>query len=256
MNSDRLDRALAIMTYLARHHEGRTVKQISSDLELPMSSSHDLLQAMADIGAVQVGSGRLYALGPRAVTVALTVVDSLSLRTIARPHLAALCAAIHENIYIGVRNGDTVVYVDRVEATQELSVVMQLGSARPLHASSVGKLITAFNPDLEQKVFSASTLYPYTPFTKVNREELRSEYARIRSLRYSISDGESVEGIVGLSTPIWDHTGAVSAAIHVSAPKGRITEDRRPFVINEMQEASRDISTDLGAAPGIVVSMA
>ena len=40
----------------------------------------------------------------------------------------------------------------------------------------------------------------------------------IRSRGYSVSDGESVEGIVGPATPILDATGVVDAAMHISAP--------------------------------------
>ncbi|MGY4785800.1 hypothetical protein ACVH9Z_38800 [Rhodococcus opacus] len=45
-----------------------------------MSSTYDVMQAFAEIGAVRVAGPRTYALGPRAVTTALTVVDSLKSR--------------------------------------------------------------------------------------------------------------------------------------------------------------------------------
>jgi len=251
MNPDRIDRALSVLRNLSQHPDGRTLKHLSEDLGLPMSSAHDLLQAMVDIDAVRTIGPRNYALGTKAVVLSLTIVDSISLRSVARQYLATLSSAISENVYLGVRNGDTVCYVDRFEASQVLSVVMQLGSERPLHASSVGKLLAAYNPDLEQQVLSASTVTPYTPFTKTNRDELRAEYARIREQGFSMSDGESVEGIVGLSTPIWDHTGTAVAAVHVSAPRGRLAEDRRPFIIDQLRQTGAAISTQLGAeVPG------
>lgn len=249
MNSDRIDRALNVLLCLSQHPDGRTLKHLSEDLKLPMSSTHDLLQAMVEIDAIRATGSRTYALGKKAITLSLTIVDSLSLRNIARQYLATLSGEIGENVYLGVRTGDTVYYVDRFEASQALSVVMQLGSERPLHASSVGKLIAAYNPDLEQKVLSASTLYPYTQFTKTNRAELRAEYASIRQRGFSMSDGESVEGIVGLSAPIWDHTGTTIAAVHVSAPRGRLAEDRRPFIIDQLRQAGIAISVQLGADP-------
>jgi len=138
MNPDRIDRALSVLRNLSQHPDGRTLKHLSEDLGLPMSSAHDLLQAMVDIDAVRTIGPRNYALGTKAVVLSLTIVDSISLRSVARQYLATLSSAISENVYLGVRNGDTVCYVDRFEASQVLSVVMQLGSERPLHASSVG----------------------------------------------------------------------------------------------------------------------
>jgi DNA-binding IclR family transcriptional regulator len=247
MNADRIDRALKVLGYLSQHPEGRNLKQLSDDLGLPMSSTHDLLQAMVEIGAVRLSGPRTYLLGARSVSLSLAVVDSISLRNVARPQLETLSVEIGENVYLAMRSGDSVTYVDRVEASQLLSVVIRLGGERPLHSTSVGKLMAAFNADLEQKVLSSSSLPSYTPFTLVNRDTLRSEFARIRAQGYSMSDGESVEGIIGLSTPIFDHSGQVPAAIHVSAPHGRLATDRRPFVIDRLQQSAAVVSRQLGA---------
>jgi DNA-binding IclR family transcriptional regulator len=248
MNASRIDRAFAVLGYLAHHHGGRSLKHLSSDLGLPMSSTHDLLQALVEIQAVRVAGPRAYALGPRAVTIALAVVDSLDIRDVARPFLAELCQELNENVYLAVRAGDSVTYADRYEASQPLAVVMQLGGARPLHGSAVGKLIAAFNPDLEAKVLNSAHLERLTPFTIVDRAELKSQFARIRRQGYSVTEGESVEGITGVATPISDATGEVVAAVHVSAPRGRLSSDRLPLVRDLMSDAGRRLSLQLGAA--------
>ncbi|WP_435070357.1 IclR family transcriptional regulator [Amycolatopsis thermoflava] len=247
MNPARIDRALAVLGYLAQHHDGRSVKHLSDDLGLPMSSTHDLLQAMVDIGAVRLAGPRTYALGPRSIGLALSIVDSVKLRHVARPHLAQLCEQVNENVYLAVRSGDDVVYADRYEASQLLSVVIQLGGGRPLHGSAVGKLIAAYNPDLEARALGASRLEQFTPFTLTNRDQLRAEYAAIRDQAYSISDGESVEGIIGLATPVIDASGTVIAAVHICAPRGRLAPDRRPMVLTQMLQTGVQISRQLGA---------
>ena len=134
-------------------------------------------------------------------------------------------------------------------AGQSLSVVMKLGGARPLHGSSIGKLFAAFNPDLETRVLSASaaTLEQFTRFTLTNRDALTQELKAIRERGYSVTDGESVEGITGLATPVFDATGTVNAAVHISAPRGRLAPDRLPLVLTEMLSTSRAISEQLGA---------
>ncbi|WP_328393494.1 IclR family transcriptional regulator [Nocardia sp. NBC_00416] len=247
MNASRIDRALAVLGYLAHHHEGRSLKHLSDDLKLPMSSTHDLMQALVEIGAVRVAGPRTYALGPRAVTIALTVVDSLSLRDVARPHLTELCEEINEHVYLGIRVGAGVTYADRYEASQPLAVVMQLGGERPLHGSAVGKLLAAYNPELEAKVLAAPRLEPLTAFTIVDRDQLQIEYAKIRERGFSVTDGESVEGITGISTPIVGVAGETIAAVHVSAPRGRLASDRLPIVLKQMQRAAAKISLLLGA---------
>jgi DNA-binding IclR family transcriptional regulator len=247
MNSARLDRALKILEYLGHHQEGATLKRVCDDLAVPMSSAHDLMQALAEIGAVRLADQRTYFLGPRSLVLALSIVDAVDLRQVSRPYLTELCEELNENTYLALRSGNTVTYADRYEAGQTLSVVMKLGGPRPLHGSSVGKLITAYNPDLESHVLNMPVLDQFTPFTHTNRAALREELAGIRSRAYSVSDGESVEGIIGLATPIVDAAGVVNAAVHVSAPRGRLAPDRLPQVLAAMSRTGASISAQLGA---------
>ncbi|MEV6903426.1 IclR family transcriptional regulator [Amycolatopsis sp. NPDC051372] len=247
MNSARIDRALKILQYLGHHQEGATLKRICGDLSMPMSSAHDLLRALEEIGAVRIADQRTYYLGPRSLVLALSIVDAVDLRQISRPYLAELCEELNENTYLALRSGNTVTYADRYEAGQTLSVVMKLGGPRPLHGSSIGKLITAYNADLEKLVLGTPQLDQLTPFTRTNRTELRKELETIRARGYSVSDGESVEGIIGLATPVASASGAIEAAVHVSAPRGRLAPDRLPQVLAAMSRTAAAISAQLGA---------
>ncbi|CAN5451922.1 IclR family transcriptional regulator [soil metagenome] len=247
MNAARLDRALGILEYLAHHQEGSALKPMCESLSMPMSSAHDLISTLLELNAVRQLDAKTYVLGPRSLVLALSIVDSVDLRQVSRPFLLQLCETVNENTYLAVRSGNTVTYADRYEAGQNLSVVMKLGGARPLHGSSIGKLFTAFNADLEAKVLASSDLDPLTPFTLTSPEALERELADIRELGYSVSDGESVEGIVGLATPIFDATGTCNAAVHISAPRGRLSKDRLPVVVTEMLRTGAAISEQLGA---------
>lgn len=247
MNPVRLDRALKIVEYLAHHQEGSALKPMCDDLGMPMSSAHDLVMALTELDAVRASGTKTYVLGPRALVLALSIVDSVDLREVSRPFLLALCEAVNENTYLGLRTGNTVTYADRYEAGQNLSVVMKLGGARPLHGSSIGKLFAAFNSDLEARVLSAASLEQYTPFTLTKRDALTREFNAIRERGYSVTEGESVEGITGLSTPVYDATGTMNAAVHISAPRGRLAPDRLPIVLTEMLRTSAAISEQLGA---------
>jgi DNA-binding IclR family transcriptional regulator len=252
MNAARLDRALGILEYLAHHQEGSALKPMCEHLRMPMSSAHDLVSALLELDAVRQLDQKTYVLGPRSLVLALSIVDSVDLRQISRPFLVQLCEAVNENTYLAVRSGNTVTYADRYEAGQNLSVVMKLGGSRPLHGSSIGKLFTAFNADLEAKVLDSKDFDQLTPFTITNVDSLAQELATIRERGFSVSDGESVEGIVGLATPIFDATGAVNAAVHISAPRGRLSADRLPAVLTEMLRAAAAISEQLGAPDGAI----
>ncbi|MBS1696066.1 MAG: IclR family transcriptional regulator [Actinobacteria bacterium] len=247
MNPARLDRALKILEYLASHQEGSALKPMCEQLGMPMSSAHDLVSALLELDAVRQNDAKTYVLGPRSLVMALSIIDSVDLRQVSRPFLLQLCETVNENTYLALRSGNTVTYADRYEAGQNLSVVMKLGGSRPLHGTSIGKLFSAFNPDLEARVLGADTLDPLTPLTLTDRDNLAREFEAIRDRGYSVSDGESVEGIVALATPIFDATDTVQAAVHISAPRGRLSPERRPIVLTEMLRTGAAISEQLGA---------
>src|ERR1700754_3631856 len=108
MNAARLDRALGILEYLARHQEGSALKPMCEHLRMPMSSAHDLISALLELDAVRQLDQKTYVLGPRSLVLALSIVDSVDLRQISRPFLVQLCEAVNENTYLAVRSGNTV----------------------------------------------------------------------------------------------------------------------------------------------------
>jgi DNA-binding IclR family transcriptional regulator len=65
---------------------------------------------------------------------------------------------------------------------------------------------------------------------------------------------ESVEGIIGLATPIVGSSGGVNAAVHISAPRGRLSPDRLPLVGTAMSRAGGLISRQLGAVDNNIPS--
>lgn len=248
MNPARLDRALRIIEYLAHHQEGSALKAMCDDLAIPMSSAHDLVTALVELDIARPADQKTYVLGPRALVLALSVIDSVDLRQVARPFLLQLCERVNENTYLALRTGNTVTYADRYEAGQNVAVVMKLGGDRPLHGTSIGKLFAALNPDLAARALGTDHLEQLTGYTITDRDALARELAAIRERGYSVSDGESVEGIIGLATPIYSATGAVTAAVHISAPRGRLSPGRLPSVLAEMLATGAAVSEQLGAA--------
>jgi DNA-binding IclR family transcriptional regulator len=244
VHSSRLKRVFDLMLYLAASPEGRVLSDVSEDLDIPVSSAHDLLRALTETDAVSVVNRR-YVLGPLALRLGVQITDSVAIRRVARPHLRALVDRIGCDVYLAIRTGRRVIYVDRYRGTQSLNLDIRLGQRLYLHSTAVGKLYAAYEPDLRAQALT-SELPRLTTNTITDPVRLERELDRISRRGVSLSREESYDGAIGMAVPVWDLRDSLCAAVHVSGLRGQLGADRRPAVAEEMKRTAAAIARDLG----------
>jgi DNA-binding IclR family transcriptional regulator len=142
----------------------------------------------------------------------------------ALPLLVELRNKLEETVQVGVPAGADVVYVERVEGQRALRY--STNSRRsPLHRSSAGKVLAAFDPVLADARLRAG-LPPSTGYTIVVPELLLAELAGVRERGYARSVDETEVGMSSLAVPVRDSArGSVVAAISMVGPTPRVVGD-------------------------------
>jgi DNA-binding IclR family transcriptional regulator len=241
MDRQRLLRVFDILGYLAV--KPATLSQISKDLSLPLSSSHDLLQAMLELDAVSL-QGRTFSLGPRSIGLSISVLDSISAQRVARRRLEQLARDTQLDVYLAVRAGSGIVYVAHYSGSQAVNIQIPLGRRLYLHSTAVGKLFAAFDREMYQALI-AEPKPPLTPRTRTTMEQLEPSLRSIRSKQVSVSHGESVPGIVGVAAPVRDADGQLIAAAHLSILEAAATPAKIHDAVVKLQEATQLIEQDI-----------
>ena len=85
-----------------------------------------------------------YRLGVRLVQLANAVLERLDVRTVARPHLEALVAAVGETATLSVKGDPHAVTIDFVPTHRYVQGVTHLGRPSIAHATAAGKAMLAF----------------------------------------------------------------------------------------------------------------
>jgi DNA-binding IclR family transcriptional regulator len=245
VDADRFLRTFDVLELLAQHTDGLRLTDVSQALGSPVSSTHNLLQTMVKSEVLLSTTDLRYLIGPRAVRLGVRIMNSLEVREIGRRHLEKLTSEIRNDIYMAVRIGDRVVYVDRFLSSQPVTVNIRLGESLALHATAVGKLFSAYQPDLQRRVLARRRIQ-MTPSTITDADALEAEWESIRSLGYSLSREEAYEGIVGIAVPVRQVPGTIAAAIHVSTFAAASTSARVDEILEEVRGASQAIEADLG----------
>ena len=248
MGVDKVQRVVDVLEFvLDRNPAGIRLSDVSTALTSPLSSTHDLLKSMASAGLLRMDVDRTYRIGPRFVQLAVSTTRSLDVRVLAHEHLEALAADLSHDVYLAVRLGDEVIYVERIPGRGRATVDIRLGDPIPLHASAVGKLYCAFSSDLERQTLGAD-LPAVTSRTITSAERLADEFAHIRTCGFSISREETITGIVGAAVPVWSGPGELLAAVHVSGLRDLVSDAEFPDLIASMQTCAADIARAMGLA--------
>ncbi|MFB7226056.1 IclR family transcriptional regulator [Streptomyces sp. NPDC056227] len=245
MNTDRFSRIFDVLDALAGQPEGMSLTEISQAVGAPVSSTHNLLQTMLAAEVLVATDDLRYFVGPRAVRIGLRIINSLDVRTVGRQPLEALARKLDNDVYLAVRVGMRVIYVDRFQGTQPVSVNIRLGDSLALHATAVGKLFAAFQPDLRGRVLRR-TRPQLTSSTITDPEALRTELGQIAELGVSVSREEAYEGIVGFAVPVRDSAGTLVAAIHISTLQAVLTAEREAELIEQSLRTAEKIEAELG----------
>jgi DNA-binding IclR family transcriptional regulator len=245
MSPDRYLRTFDILDLLVQHTDGLRLTEIKNALGLPASSVHNMLQTMVTAEVVTMVDDLRYAVGPRAVALALRTLQSLDIRTVARRYLQELAKTIGDDVYLAVQMGKRVMYADRSLGTQRISLDIRLGEPLFLHSTATGKLFAAHDEKLASQALSGR-LPKLTSATITDPQALEQEFKRIVSRGYSKSEEESVDGIVGYAIPIRGGSGQMVAAIHASVLSKRATKSHERLLLGAARKCAQLIEKQMG----------
>ncbi|SRR5579875_694474 len=241
-----LVKGIAIIDLLASHRKGLRLTDLVGRVNLPRGTVVRLLNVMIEAHLVRHSADGLYLLGPRTAIWGSEFLNSLELREVASDVLARLAEVSNETCHLGVVEGRSVLYIDKVESPHSLRMVSRVGGTNPLHCTGLGKALLAFLPAEEFDRYVAEPLERRTPNTIVAPDILRAELQRIRDRGYALDDVENEVGVRCIGAPIFDHHGTLAGSISLAGPTMRMTWERIEQLASPVMEAAREISARLG----------
>ncbi len=241
-----LERGLAVIRAFDADHPELTLSEVAAATGVTRAAARRFLLTLAELGYVR-SNGRFFSLSPRVLELGYAYLSSLSLPDVAEPHLEALVAEVNESSSVSVLDGDDVVYVARVPVSRIMTVAISVGTRFPAYATSMGRVLLAGLPDVEQEGYLAKvTLERLTAKTVRSVSALRAELARVRAQGWALVDQELEEGLRAVAAPIRDRSGRTVAAVNVSAAASRTSvESIRRTLVPPLLAAAARIEADL-----------
>mgnify|MGYP001025910499 CR=1 FL=1 len=191
-----------------------------------------------------------YSLAGKVLAWAEIYTATVDVRRIALPFIYDLQRITGETISLYILEDNKRVCVERLESEQNVRMVARVGRYLPLHAGSAGKLFLAYMPeDQREEVLESEERKVFTPMTITDPEQLQAECQRIITQGYAVSHGEWTLDASGVAAPIFNQRGQMIAAMTISGPTQRFTQDKIEKFSNNCKRTGLQISRLLGYNP-------
>lgn len=238
-----IDRSAQLLDCIAASEDPLSLKILAADTGLHPSTAFRILGALTGVGLVERDSAGHYMLGRKLLQLAGRVKRGVDIRKEAIDTMLSLRDRLGETVNLTVREGDEVIYIERVTPQRMMRVEQVIGSRAPLHVTAVGKLMLAELGDAFLNAYAARTGLPaYTRHTLNSIDALRKEVHAGTANGYALDNEEAEEGVGCIGVLVHDSSGAVVAGLSVSAP----IERRRDAWIALVRQAGEAISARLG----------
>jgi IclR family transcriptional regulator, acetate operon repressor len=240
---DMIGKALGLLDLLADHPAGIGVSQLARLAGYPVTTTHRLLASLARGGFVRGTDGR-YSLGLRLFELGQRVSQARGFSGVALPIMQRVTERTRETTLMSVLDGDRQLYVHYVEGPRQVQITGTPGNLGPLHCTSMGKCLIAFQPtEVRRRLMAEAELIPFTPRTISDRDALAAEVERVRQRGWAVADEEHEEGIRAIGVPVLGPDGHAVAALSTAAPAYRTD----PAALRDFLPALREAATELAA---------
>jgi DNA-binding IclR family transcriptional regulator len=209
--------AVGVLECLMRDEEVG-VSDVARRLGVAKSTAHRLLTTLCsrDLAERNPETGR-YRLGMRLFELGQMASDRFPMRRAALPLLEELRLASGLTVHLCVADGADVVFIERLHTLAGIRLMADSGRRLPVHVTSVGKALAAFDPAVAQARRQAG--FPrMTERTITTAADWDRALAEVRRNGIAISIGESRPQLTSVAAPVRNPGGRALAAISVAGP--------------------------------------
>jgi DNA-binding IclR family transcriptional regulator len=236
-----VDRTLDFFEMFAEHRRPLALTEIARILEIPISSCHDVLQALVRRGYMYETAARAgFYPTIRLMRLGEVIVEHDPILLRAEVAVEALCGQLRETVALAKASKLDLTYVLVRESDHQLRFSVKEGAAvRSLYATSAGKcLLGSLDPAERDAVIDTLDFVPLTPKTITDKEKLREDIALGEERGWHLNDEESSLDAQTLSARfLW---GGSLYVLTVAGPISRI-EGKRPEAVKLLLEACREL---------------
>ena len=231
-------RTMAVFDVFARERTELSNSDLARLLDLPESSTSDLLHTLYQGGyVIRTAKTRRFYPTSRLLTLATEIVKNDPIFTAAAEALDVLSHKTGETSFSGVLDEGTVKIVAAKEGGHPLRYILQVGERIALNGSAMGKALLSELDDVQaSREMERKPLRAYTDRTITEPEKLVADVKKQRVRGWFCADQEGNDGVTAYA--IAGSLGDTLLSLSVAGPSDRMTRNRAQYVkaLEDMRE--------------------
>lgn len=161
------------------------------------------------------------------------------------PFLKKVSVETGETVHLSSFEGGRLITLKMLESTNPVRVDNGfLNKDNATHATASGKAILAYLKFSQQNIILKDNFLKFTKNTIVDRSCFLKELDKIKKKGYAIDNEEFQDGVFCVGFPIFDENNLAVASISCSAPKYKITKDKKYLlkILNSTKKSAMEIN--------------
>lgn len=238
-----------ILKVLASEPRPMPLRDLTKAVGMPSGKIHPYLVSFGKIGLVaQDPVTGQYLLGPMAIQLGLTGLQTLNPIREATPLAEALAAETGHTVAIAVWGNLGPVIVRLVDAAYPINTNIRTGTVMSLANTATGRVFSAFLPrPLIDKMLKDDYIRLGPDIAHpLDGKAVEALIEEVRERQMSRGVNHPTPGIVSFSAPVFDYSGNIALTITMMGPTGTFDPDWNGPMARALSECTNLISKRLG----------
>lgn len=238
-----------ILKVLASDARPMALKDLVKAAGMPSGKIHPYLVSFGKIGLVmQEPVTGHYLLGPLAIQLGLTSLQTLIPIREATPFVEALAAETGHGVALAVWGNLGPVIVRLVDATYPFHTNMRTGTVMSMVNTATGRVFSAFLPPaLVEKMLKDDRIRLGPDIAHpLDEKVVNAMIDEVRKRGMSLGINHPTPGIASFSAPVFDYSGNIALTVTISGPTGTVDTDWNGPIATVLRTCTDAISKRLG----------
>ncbi|WP_299999073.1 IclR family transcriptional regulator [uncultured Cedecea sp.] len=244
------ERVLVILETLA-NVDGMTLSELSLKTDISKGTIFPILKSLQQRKYISYDSSNgIYTLGISCAVLASSTVEKEFWIKMINSEMHTVVNECNEVCQLGILDDAWVLYVDKVQGDQTVQLVSKIGTRLPAICSALGKSLLHKHSDEDILELYPQGFPSITARSVTNIAQLRQQLEQVNANGYAMDNREINDDTICFAVPL-QQKDIILAAISVSLPSFRATDEKIQQVIGSLKGAKERIENVLNKLPDI-----